>query len=876
MVSNTFNFVNGLAQITACFGVNLYDEVLVNINQNLVGTVTVEEAERVLSLFNVINGELVIMDDLFIDTNSQLGQGFDDGVSYNGFTRLVKIFDADDFSDNRAIPSAPGITHSLETMNNTIINDIVSALDIGVIDNNIITLHDGYNQSCNLSSNAAFSFVSDYSGSRVFSVSNANISIYHFDSNNCLVYDCSGVSSATLTFEKNVEYLIVATPNNTGSSIVSFYPNDTLLLASINEVEFGSDDKSVYSVSVDNAGYYLITLSNTYVQIDNATLIETDRYYKFFEEGVNYLYFSNTSNYLIQTNVSIQLPQDIPNTQFSITALNRVWKFTNTYGSTLNFQIVINWQSVANAVNVYCENTNFENCAIGTISQSTATYIFTLSDGETCYILFDNTNSTTTASFSVSSEQLFWKIDDDICESNLISLPRGYTYDVSLCSLVDGVYTEVNCSIVPAFANNSSYECVGNTFTIFENASIGDEFTFVNSIAIGEILRIEIEDDFIITLSAINYESTAMLGFYVNKSECTIIGSSSNSAGTKNIVLDATSSYQSTSITNHVFISGVPYNTTFTFSSIVFNGKTFNLNQSKIYTVNTVVGGGAGTSEDPYLVNCFRHLNNVRNYSSRHFKQTQNITLSSTTNWTPIYSFSGVYDGGGYRIYNLAVNVSANDTDYGLFGKIYGTVKNLTIQSFNVSLSLTSSTTASRSHVGGISGYLHTNATILNCAVTYGTIDADIFQLTTGGISGVNFGTISNCRVSNLTMYVSGRAGGIVGESKGVVENCSASINLTHYWLANTYTGGIVGWNTSGGSVTNCSSSGTMTWNSTEKGDHIYPAMGKIIGLNSGSYTGCSSTISEDISYYYWYFIGYYDQSVYCFKVDNGLVGRQG
>ena len=52
--------------------------------------------------------------------------------------------------------------------------------------------------------------------------------------------------------------------------------------------------------------------------------------------------------------------------------------------------------------------------------------------------------------------------------------------------------------------------------------------------------------------------------------------------------------------------------------------------------------------------------------------------------------------------------------------------------------------------------------------------------------------------------------------------------------------------------------------------------MGKIIGRNTGNYSACSSSIVEDISYYYLIIFGAYDQSQYCFKVDNGLIGRQG
>ena len=125
-------------------------------------------------------------------------------------------------------------------------------------------------------------------------------------------------------------------------------------------------------------------------------------------------------------------------------------------------------------------------------------------------------------------------------------------------------------------------------------------------------------------------------------------------------------------------------------------------------------------------------------------------------------------------------------------------------------------------------------------------------------------------------MNVSGRAGGIVGENGATIKNCTvSSLTLTHYWFDNTFTGGVVGWNTTNGIVNNCVSAGTMTWNSPSSGSNIYPSMGKIIGRNTGSYSGCSSSITPNIDVNNG-LLGLYDQGKYCFKVDNGLVGRQG
>lgn len=51
--------------------------------------------------------------------------------------------------------------------------------------------------------------------------------------------------------------------------------------------------------------------------------------------------------------------------------------------------------------------------------------------------------------------------------------------------------------------------------------------------------------------------------------------------------------------------------------------------------------------------------------------------------------------------------------------------------------------------------------------------------------------------------------------------------------------------------------------------------IGLVVGHNQGVYSDCSTNMGYNISYYYWHFIGWYDQSDRCFKVDEGKVGYQ-
>ncbi len=876
LISNTLTFVNDFAHVIDAFGIDLYDYVFTSIDSSLEGDITAEEVDQILSLFNVINDNAVIMDDLFIDTNSQLGYGFSDGISYNGFKRYVKIFDDSDLSTNCAYPSMPAIPHNLEIMCPSYIDTIVSSIDHGIPSSNIYNLEDNVSGTYYFSNANAFAFYSDYNGNRVICASGCSIDVFYYD-NGYLKSLKSGTTSLTIDFEANVNYLIVITKTSSGNLTVSFTPEDSLSIGTNSSISFDSLEGRVFKINVTTAGYYLIDISNTYIYCEDVVQYDTGKYYIYFTSGNNIVYLKNNSSYSTQGSVVISTPKEITQGEsFNLTADNRILMFTNTFGNTLNFEVNLSWSSTSNSLNVYNQSLGYvNNCATGTVSSSSATYTFKLQNGESCYIIFDKTDSAGSASITLPEEQLAWKINDVICSSNIISLPRGYTYTVSLWSLVNGTYYEIDCDLGFPVAANSTYSYSGNTFTIYSGTGT-DHFAVTCSIAFGFSLSVTVEDDFVITMSSVNYASSATLTYSINKSSCTIKGYANNSSGTTYLTWTASSSSKTVNVTSYVFPSSTALNTTFRFYDVIYNGITYRINTWGVHTVDIKFGSGSGTSSDPYTINCVRHLNNVRSYSSKYYKQTSNIDLSSYGVWTPIPSFSGTYDGNSNYIYYLTLEVTANDADYGLFAYVSGTVKNVYIKYITVTTILTSSTSVSRSHVGSVCAFVQTSGTITNCHLYSGTFDADVIQLTAGGISGVNFGSVTNCTVNSVTMNVSGRAGGIIGENSGKVYTCkSKSITITHYWVANTFTGGVVGFNTDTGEVKSCTSGGMIYWTSPEKGDHIYPSIGHIIGYNAGSYSDCSSTMGHDISYYYWHFIGWYDQSQYCFAEDDGLVGQQ-
>ena len=132
------------------------------------------------------------------------------------------------------------------------------------------------------------------------------------------------------------------------------------------------------------------------------------------------------------------------------------------------------------------------------------------------------------------------------------------------------------------------------------------------------------------------------------------------------------------------------------------------------------------------------------------------ISLENTE-YLPIPTFGGTFDGKGYTISGLTITNSV--TPAGLFGVLQetGVVKNL-----NVSGDVSPSGDADV--VGGIAG--ENNGTIENCTYT-GSVSG---KQNTGGIAGIN-GTTGNIKKCNVSGTISGEnmTGGIAGYNLGEI-----------------------------------------------------------------------------------------------------------
>ena len=187
----------------------------------------------------------------------------------------------------------------------------------------------------------------------------------------------------------------------------------------------------------------------------------------------------------------------------------------------------------------------------------------------------------------------------------------------------------------------------------------------------------------------------------------------------------------------------------------------------------------------------------------------------ANVNWTPIGTqtspFTGELNGNGYTVHNFKVTTGIKDSSYcfaGLIGYNNGTIKNIRVEEFYISIRTGSTYVCA----GGLVGY--NTGTIIDCTVNYNYISGSAFFASqygnvsyAGGITGCNTGTIENSYVAG-GQYVKAwgnsseseaRAGGITGlnGNGGVIINCCATGNVI-VSAYDAYAGGLVGFNNKG------------------------------------------------------------------------------
>lgn len=141
-------------------------------------------------------------------------------------------------------------------------------------------------------------------------------------------------------------------------------------------------------------------------------------------------------------------------------------------------------------------------------------------------------------------------------------------------------------------------------------------------------------------------------------------------------------------------------------------------------------------------IGTYAELNLINDHLSDNYKQEANIDMLNISFKPIAYNkygssdnqFSGIYDGAGFSISNLTV--IANGVNFtGMFGWNNGTVKNIRIESGNI--------TSDKGVVGGIVGNNDENGLVEFC-INKASVKAHLADMI-GGVVGRNYGTIQFC-----------------------------------------------------------------------------------------------------------------------------------
>jgi|GEM_PF-1663761 len=234
-----------------------------------------------------------------------------------------------------------------------------------------------------------------------------------------------------------------------------------------------------------------------------------------------------------------------------------------------------------------------------------------------------------------------------------------------------------------------------------------------------------------------------------------------------------------------------------------------------IYTAEQLVGLRhlVNTGEQNFSGMTVRLMNNIVLNDIANW-QNWSGTVQPTNHWTPIGTvitgtpnierpFRGTFDGQGFEVQGVYIYQPALDIQ-GLFGFI----SNATIQTTGV----VSSFVRGRYQVGGIVGW--SNGTITNSFNT-GTVRGNT---QVGGIVGWSDGSITGSHNTGAVSGTgeNGTTGGIVGRNNGSITNSYSTGQVTGTGR-NGNTGGIVGVNI--GSITNSYSTGWVSMENAPYGN---------------------------------------------------------
>lgn len=286
-------------------------------------------------------------------------------------------------------------------------------------------------------------------------------------------------------------------------------------------------------------------------------------------------------------------------------------------------------------------------------------------------------------------------------------------------------------------------------------------------------------------------------------------------------------------------------------------------------TPGSAFAGGAGTAEDPWLIETAEQLNAVRNDLDASYALTADIDLSGYENWDPIgyfdvsaaengdpyaTGFAGTFDGRGHTVSNIVIS-NAEGVGVGLFGLTTSesVVSDLTVENVN---------STGYMAAGGIIGYHCGTADKLTLK---GENSVSAYNCAGGVAGGSEYGTFDNCMVEAVQINILGdndfssgriiqvdmaQCGGLIvgGGFGGHVANCTATGEISAMGIEPIGLGGIGGCLEYMDYVENCAANVTISApNSAHAVGGICGYSGTVDVQNPTYISGCTANFTMNI-----------------------------
>lgn len=291
----------------------------------------------------------------------------------------------------------------------------------------------------------------------------------------------------------------------------------------------------------------------------------------------------------------------------------------------------------------------------------------------------------------------------------------------------------------------------------------------------------------------------------------------------------------------------ITYNPLIEITEIVYDGYEYAFSSSATDSSFTIsYAKGTGTSLDPYIINSNQHyatfmlgaISDASNQMVTYWKLAKDLDISSFNGGIPS-KFYGVFDGDGYTLSGLTLEISAesftSDQNYGWFEENYGTVKNVKFSDVTITGGVCHN--GGWVNVGVVAGTNHSGAVIRNVELENVNISIDRSLSRIGGIAGLNEGEISDCTAGHVlfgdpqvTLFSNGDLGIICGENRNLISGCQVFFVTINYYpsVNDRSVGGIAGY-CSAGKISDCTV-WFCTINVTGTDANICPKIGSVAG----------------------------------------------